>query len=73
MKTVAFKMPVAKSADQWVGSGSETPKPSVPTKRFTLDVPVDLHTRIKTDCARRGEKMADVLRDVLEREFPRQS
>lgn len=39
-------------------------------KRFTIDVPVSLHTRIKTQCARRGVKMADELRDLLEREFP---
>ena len=60
MKKVAFKMP--KAADQWVGSGSET-----------LDVSVELHKRIKTQCAQRGAKMADVLREVLEREFPHQS
>lgn len=67
MKTVAFKMP-AKAADQWVGKGSE-PRQSAPMKRFTLDVPVELHARIKSECARRGHKMADVLRELLEREF----
>jgi hypothetical protein len=39
-------------------------------KRFTIDVPLALHTRIKTECARRGVKMADVLREMLKREFP---
>jgi hypothetical protein len=39
-------------------------------KRFTIDVPLTLHTRIKTECARRGLKMADELRKLLEREFP---
>jgi predicted DNA binding CopG/RHH family protein len=42
-------------------------------KRFTLDVPLELHTRIKTQCAARGVKMADILREVLEREFPQPS
>jgi hypothetical protein len=40
-------------------------------KRFTIDVPVDLHKRVKTACAERGAKMADMLRELLEREFPR--
>jgi hypothetical protein len=39
-------------------------------KRFTIDVPVSLHHRIKTACARRGLKTSTVLRDLLEREFP---
>lgn len=40
-------------------------------KRFTIDVPASLHSRIKIECARRGVKMADELRALLEREFPR--
>jgi ParG len=39
-------------------------------KRFTIDVPIELHTRIKTWCAQNGVKMADVLRGILEHEFP---
>jgi hypothetical protein len=42
-------------------------------KRFTIDVPVSLHTRIKTQCAMQGVKMADVLRELLDREFPAKS
>jgi len=38
-------------------------------KRLTIDVPIELHTAIKVDCARRGAKMADVIRDLLERKF----
>ena len=41
-----------------------------PMKRFTIDVPIELHTRIKTDCAKRGLKMSDVLRELLEWQFP---
>ena len=39
-------------------------------KRFTIDVPVELHRRIRAACARRGLKVSSVLRDLLEREFP---
>jgi hypothetical protein len=42
-----------------------------PIKRLTIDVPATLHTRIKTECARRGWKMADKLREMLEQEFPK--
>ena len=46
---------------------------SWPMKRFTIDVPIDLHIRLKTGCAMRGEKIADVVRTLIEREFPPQS
>ena len=39
-------------------------------KRFTIDVPLDLHTRTKTACAARGINMADLIRAFLEAEFP---
>jgi hypothetical protein len=71
MKTVAFK-PVL-SADAWVKNAKPTDRearPSVPMKRFTIDVPAELHSRVKIACARNGRQMADVLRELLEREFP---
>jgi hypothetical protein len=83
-KTVPFKMPVraADPAEAWVASrdGGEitspdatvTPlvQPTEPMKRFTIDVGEGLHKRIKMQCAGRGAKMADVIRDLLEKEFP---
>ena len=84
-KTVPMKMPIAKpiaAADAWVGEStpdvSEAPKSSkvVPirseveaTKRLTIDITEGLHKRIKAQCAMRGTKMADVIRDLLEKEF----
>ncbi len=38
-------------------------------KRLTIDVSADLHTTIKVECARKGVKMADAIRDILEKEF----
>jgi predicted DNA binding CopG/RHH family protein len=49
------------------------PVPKEPTKRFTIDVPVSLHTRIKAQCATEGLTMADVLREILETRFPAKS
>jgi ParG len=79
MKSVAFKMPVkaVDPADAWVQArgAEEAPSPAPAAteamKRFTIDVPVSLHTRIKAQCALKGLKMADVLREMLEREFPK--
>jgi hypothetical protein len=76
MKTIAFnkvKKPV--TADDWVQSTGRAPEQTpaasaTPMKRLTIDVSVDLHTRLKLECTRRGLKIADVVRDLLEREFP---
>ncbi len=38
-------------------------------KRLTIDVPADLHATVKSECARRGIKMADAIRRILETEF----
>lgn len=42
----------------------------VKMKRFTIDVPQELHARVKIACAKQGLNMADELRRILEREFP---
>ena len=82
-KTVDFKMPakvVDNTANAWVGQtgadiaeGRAAPKAKPPAaepmKRFTIDVPASLHRKIKAACAAEGNKMADVLRSILEREF----
>lgn len=82
-KKVSFAKPRSPATgDDWVSGAmqSETvanPAAAEPTKataapqmkRFTIDVPVELHRRIKAQCAMRGQKMANVLREILEREF----
>jgi hypothetical protein len=76
MKTINFKVNKPASPDDWVRSAPEPAavtalSPAEPMKRFTLDVPLALHSRVKVACAQRGLKMADVIRDLLEREFPK--
>ena len=61
--------------DEWVGAGNhqtEQPRPAPiePMKRLTIDVSLSLHTRIKTQCALQRVQMADVIRDLLEEQFP---
>ena len=46
----------------------ETPTPQE-MKRFTIDVPAELHRRIKTKCAASGMMMADEIRAMLEERF----
>ncbi|MEE7455981.1 hypothetical protein MPAR168_24465 [Methylorubrum populi] len=46
------------------------PAPKEKGARLTIDLPESLHRRVKAQCAGRGVRMVDVVRDFLEREFP---
>ncbi len=64
-----------RSPDQWVSERTNATAPTAPpiptaTKRLTIDVSIDLHRRMKVQCAARDEVMADVVRELLERHFP---
>lgn len=75
MKKVSFagKPTSGKKAavDIWVENRDAAPKQ--PTKRLTIDVPIDLHKRIKSHCAMEDLMMADVIRDLLLKQFPSSS
>ena len=53
------------SVDRWVRDGIMPEQ-----KTLHIDVPADLQRRIKSECDRKGVKMADVLRTMLEIRFP---
>lgn len=55
------------AAEQWIQSRSA----KEPMKRLTIDVPVSLHQRIKTQCAMDGVQMADIIREMLRHRFTR--
>jgi hypothetical protein len=40
------------------------------TRRLSVDLDQDLHARVRMECARRGVFISDVVRVLLEREFP---
>lgn len=74
MKKVTIRRkPSAKAApgspDEWVadrlGSGE-------PMKRLTIDIPLSLHQKVKSQCALKGENMADAVRTLLEKHFGHQ-
>jgi hypothetical protein len=54
------------TADAWVNDRAADVEP---TKRLTIDIPLSLHQRVKSQCALRGENMADVVRDLLVKHF----
>jgi hypothetical protein len=59
-------------ADKWIRQGAiqDSDKVERYSARLTLDVTPAMRTRIKLAAFDRGETMAEMLRDVLEREFP---
>ena len=54
--------------DEWVSTGENAEDAA--TIRFTIDIPTDLHTRIKSQCATKQVKMKEVIQDLLEKAFP---
>jgi hypothetical protein len=67
------RRPAADPASAWVHRDDESAAPakaSVFTARLTLDVTPEMRGRIKVIAFRRGTTAADMLRDLLEREYP---
>lgn len=56
--------PAPVAADAWVESRSTGDEPES-MKRLTIDVPASLHRAIKSQCAMRGTKIADEVRELL--------
>lgn len=56
----------AATPDDWVASGSES---KGETTRFTIDIPSELHARIKSQCALKKVKMRDEIQSLLEQHF----
>jgi len=63
------------TADAWVEArkdAEEQPKQQaskLPLKRLTIDIPVSLHKKVKSQCALQNLNMAEVVRDLLEKRF----
>ncbi|MDP1541504.1 MAG: plasmid partition protein ParG [Nitrosomonas sp.] len=49
------------AADNWVENRADVE----PMKRLTIDITESLHRKIKSDCAKRGTKIADEVRELL--------
>jgi len=67
------RRPAADPASAWVRRDHESTVPakaSIFTARLTLDVTPEMRGRIKVIAFRRGITAADMLRELLEREYP---
>ncbi len=59
--------------DSWIRTGdapSRSGAAAAFTARLTIDITPELRGRIKVAAFRRGETVADMLRELLAREFP---
>jgi hypothetical protein len=60
----------ALTPDEWVSEGAENgAKEKMETTRFTIDIPTELHARIKSQCALRKVKMREEIQALLEKHF----
>lgn len=58
-------------AERWIKAPDTSSQPAGEfTARLTIDVTPGLRGRIKVAAFQRGQTMADMLRDLLAREFP---
>ena len=69
-KKVAFgtkptHRPVPETVDLWVDNRTEDQAVPEPMKRLTIDIPESLHRSIKAQCAMRGRKIVDEVRELL--------
>lgn len=55
--------PVPANADAWVESRQSEEVEAI--KRLTIDIPVSLHRTIKAQCAMRGTKIVEEVRELL--------
>lgn len=54
-------------ADNWVKKGTTAGKQE--TTRFTIDIPTELHAKIKSFCALKKVKMKEEIQVLLEKHF----
>ena len=70
-KKIAFgikptnKAVLPEAADDWVDNRGEANV----MKRLTIDIPESLHRTIKSQCAIRGTKIADEVRELLSQKY----
>lgn len=73
--SISAKPSVSERAQSWIEQGN-TPSAAAPlrgavyTARLTIDITPELRARIKVSAFARGKTVVELLRDLLEREFP---
>ena len=56
------------NADKWVEARNQGAAQE-PMKRLTIDIPESLHRSIKSQCAARGAKITEEVRDMLREKY----
>ena len=71
---IGARPPANPHAEAWIrqGDGDALNKGDLYTSRLTLDITPAMRARIKVSAFTRGVTVADLLRALLEREFPEQ-
>lgn len=69
---IGARPPANPHAEAWVrqGDGGDVQKGDLYTARLTLDITPALRARIKVSAFTQGVTVAELLRTMLEREFP---
>ncbi len=69
---IGARPPANPAANAWVrqGDGADIGKTDLYTARLTLDVTPTMRARIKVAAFTQGLTVAEMLRDLLEQEFP---
>lgn len=69
---IGMRPPANPHAEAWIrqGDGADLQKGDLYTARLTLDVTPAMRARIKVAAFTQGVTVADLLRRLLEREFP---
>ena len=68
ISTKPTNKPAPAEVDVWVASRASGSDPE-PMKRLTIDVTESLHRAIKAQCAMRGTKIADEVRELLSQKY----
>ena len=70
--TIGTRPPTNPHAEAWIrqSDGADLQKGDLYTARLTLDITPALRARIKVSAFTQGLTVADLLRALLEREFP---
>jgi hypothetical protein len=69
-KAVSIPARAIETPDDFVNRRAPTPeKPEMPVIRLSVDLPEDVHIKLKMRCAARRQKMGEAVRAMIERDL----
>ncbi|KWS82429.1 hypothetical protein AL053_12285 [Pseudomonas savastanoi pv. fraxini] len=69
---IGAKPTVNAAAEEWVQNREVQASDKEANKRLTIDIPESLHRAIKIQCAERGNRIADEVRELLIQKYGKQ-